>query len=87
MSYLAIPPGEVSGILSGPAGSPALPLSENLHIVTIQNSTVVRAINGVFAPLSYVIYGVPLGLIAIVAVAIWRSTSQKVKGRVDGESP
>ncbi len=74
-------------VLSPTDTSLALPLSEDLQIVIIDNATAVQAINGVFAPLSYVIYLVPLGLLAIVVVAVRRATSPKVKGRVDAAIP
>ncbi len=65
--------------ISNSGTSLALPLSEDLHIVTIQNTTAVHAILGVFAPLNYVIYLGPLGLIALVAIVVIRAKLSKIK--------
>ncbi len=73
--------------LSPSGAALALPLSEDLHVVTIKNVTTVQAISGVFAPLSYVVYVAPLGLLAIVVVAVRRSNSHISKNHSGSEKP
>ena len=56
-----------------------LPLSEDLHIVIIQNTTAVQGIYGSLAPFSYLIYIAPIGLIALTFIVILGDQTKRIK--------